>query len=68
MKNIYNPYEKAPLTKEVFNHKCKKSYLNKIKKELSVFRVDLGFIYKYVPFLIDSYIEHELNKNIPPQQ
>jgi len=42
-----------------FNKKCNKKYLKKVKKDLSYKKVDLYFVYKYVPFLIDYYIKNK---------
>lgn len=47
------------ITEEIFKRKCKKKYLMKIQKELHVFKVDLGFVHRYVPFLIDYYLKKE---------
>jgi hypothetical protein len=50
------------ITEEIFKRKCKKPYLMKMKNELSVFKVDLCFIHRYVPFLIEYYVKNAFKK------
>jgi hypothetical protein len=48
---------------ETFNKKCNKSYLYKVKNNILNFKVDLCFVHRYVPFLIDFYIKNIYEKD-----